>query len=243
MTTNPFFNLYNAANEQTLLEDLIIESIRMHGLDVYYLPKKTSAEFDEIYGQDPAVSYDTAIPIEMYVKNVDSFGGDGSFMSKFNIEIRDQMTLTVARKVFTQTVGTPADILRPNEGDLIWFPLNDKMFKIQYSDEKAMFYQLGGLQTWDLTVEMFEYSNETFSTGIPQIDDVETRHSFALTSFAILTSGGLPITDNAGFFIINSEYEDVVRNELDSFFDNNEIQEESDALLDFSEDNPFGDRF
>lgn len=242
MTTNQYFNNYAAANEQLLLEDLIIESIRMHGIDVYYLPKKTG-NFDEIYGEDSAVSYDTAIPIEMYIKNVDSFGGDGSFMSKFNIEIRDQMTLTVARRVFRDTVGTPEGILRPNEGDLIWFPLNNKMFKLQYSDEKAMFYQLGDLQAWDLTVEMFEYSNEKFSTGITIIDALEDIHSTALTSFAILTDAGLPITDDSGFYIINSEYEDVIENELDPFFDNSEIQAEADALLDFTEGNPFGDDY
>jgi hypothetical protein len=214
----------------------------MHGIDVYYLPKKTG-NFDEIYGEDTAVSYDTAIPIEMYIKNVDSFGGDGSFMSKFNIEIRDQMTLTVARRVFTDTIGTPEGILRPNEGDLIWFPLNNKMFKLQYSDEKAMFYQLGDLQAWDLTVEMFEYSNEKFSTGIAIIDALEDIHSTALTSFAILTDAGLPITDDSGFYIINSEYEDMVEDELDPFFDNSEIQAEADALLDFTEGNPFGDDY
>jgi hypothetical protein len=214
----------------------------MHGIDVYYLPKKTG-NFDEIYGEDTAVSYDTAIPIEMYIKNVDSFGGDGSFMSKFNLEIRDQMTLTVARRVFTDTIGTPEGILRPNEGDLIWFPLNNKMFKLQYSDEKAMFYQLGDLQAWDLTVEMFEYSNEKFSTGIAIIDALEDIHSTALTSFAILTDAGLPITDDSGFYIINSEYEDMVEDELDPFFDNSEIQAEADALLDFTEGNPFGDDY
>jgi hypothetical protein len=214
----------------------------MHGIDVYYLPKKTG-NFDEIYGEDTAVSYDTAIPIEMYIKNVDSFGGDGSFMSKFNIEIRDQMTLTVARRVFTDTIGTPEGILRPNEGDLIWFPLNNKMFKLQYSDEKAMFYQLGDLQAWDLTVEMFEYSNEKFSTGIAIIDALEDIHSTALTSFAILTDAGLPITDDSGFYIINSEYEDMVEDQLDPFFDNSEIQAEADALLDFTEGNPFGDDY
>lgn len=242
MTTNPFFNNFNSANEQSLIEDLIIETIRMHGMNVYYLPKKIN-DFDEIYGEDAAVSYDSAIPVEMYIKNVDSFGGDGSFMSKFNIEIRDQMTLTVARKVFMNTVAGPAGILRPNEGDLIWFPLNDKMFKIQYSDEKAMFYQLGGLQTWDLTMEMFEYNNETFSTGIAQIDDLENKHSIALTSFGILTSEGQYLADNGGYFIINKEYEDVFDNVLDPFSDNREIQDEADALLDFSESNPFGERF
>ncbi len=242
MATNQYFNNYASANEQLLLEDLIIESIRMHGIDVYYLPKKTG-NFDEIYGEDTAVSYDTAIPIEMYIKNVDSFGGDGSFMSKFNIEIRDQMTLTVARRVFTDTIGTPEGILRPNEGDLIWFPLNNKMFKLQYSDEKAMFYQLGDLQAWDLTVEMFEYSNEKFSTGIAIIDALEDIHSTALTSFAILTDAGLPITDDSGFYIINSEYEDMVEDQLDPFFDNSEIQAEADALLDFTEGNPFGDDY
>lgn len=242
MTTNSYFNNFASTAEQTLIEDLIIESIRMYGMNVFYLPKKIN-DFDEIYGEDAAVSYDRAIPVEMYIKNVDSFAGDGSFMSKFNIEIRDQMTLTVARKVFMNTVGTPSGILRPNEGDLIWFPLNNKIFKIQYSDEKAIFYQLGGLQTWDLTMEMFEYSNEKFTTGVAAIDALEARHSFDLTSFGILTSDGLHLADDGGFYIINSEYEATVEDELDPFFDNEEIQTEADALLDFSEANPFGEKF
>lgn len=215
MTTNPYFNNWNASNEQGLIEDLIIESIRMYGMNILYMPK-TLVAFDEIYGEDKLMSFNRAIPVEMYIKNVDSFGGDGSFLSKFNIEVRDQLTLTVARKVFLNTVGGPATILRPNEGDLVYFPLNKKMFRIQYTDEKAIFYQLGSLQTWDLTLELYEYSHERFNTGIAEIDEIPSLYS----------APGLP--------------NDAPR--FDPFDDSEEIQDEADDFLDFTESNPFGDK-
>lgn len=239
MTTNPYFNNWNSTSEQALIEDLIIESIKMYGMNVYYLPK-TLEGYDELYGEDAKMSFNQAIPVEMYIKNVDSFGGDGSFLSKFNIEIRDQMTLTVARKRFANAVATAADIPRPNEGDLVYFPLNNKMFRIQYTDEKAIFYQLGGLQTWDLTMEVFEYSNERFNTGIAAIDEIETRYSTSLSSFAILTNDGKILVDQDGYSFVNSSYDEYIE-DIDPFADNEEIQDEADEIIDFSEGNPWSE--
>jgi hypothetical protein len=236
MTISPFFNNYANVPEQTLVEDLIIESIKIHGMNVYYLPK-TLVGFDKIYGEDSVMEFNSAIPIEMYIKNIDSFGGDGSFFSKFNIEIRDQLTLTVARRRFNQVIGTPNSIPRPNEGDLIYFPLNNKMFRIQYADEKAIFYQFGTLQTFDLTTEVYEYSNERFNTGIAVIDEIETRYSTGTAVSGIENDAGELITDSDGFPITSDDYNTAV----DPFDDSNELQNEADTIRDFSEDNPFAE--
>lgn len=103
MATNFFFNNFFNSQEQTLVEDLIIESIKIYGLDVIYLPRKTGS-VDTIFNEDKGRSYLTSIPIEMYVKNVEGFAGDGEFLSKFNLEIRDQITFTVARRTFSNEV-------------------------------------------------------------------------------------------------------------------------------------------
>ena len=216
MATNPYLRNYTATNEQDLNENLIIESIKFHGMDVYYLPK-TKVKFDEIYGEDSLMKFDRAIPLEMYIESIDSFSGDGQFLSKFNIEVRDQLQLSVARRRFKEEVTeVRPDTKRPYEGDLVYFPLNKKMFRIQYADEKAIFFQLGKLQTFKLTLEVFEYSHERFETGIPEIDVFNDLYTPA---------PGSP--------------EEAA---MDPFDDSIEIQAEADDLLDFSENNPFGDR-
>jgi hypothetical protein len=109
----------------------------------------------------------------MYIKNVDGFEGEGDFMSKFGLEIRDRITFTVSRRSFAGEILTQeSNMVRPLEGDLIWFPLTRKMYKIMFVEHEAIFYQLGSLQTYDMTCELFEFNNETFDTGIPDIDQV-----------------------------------------------------------------------
>jgi hypothetical protein len=109
----------------------------------------------------------------MYIKNVDGFEGEGDFMSKFGLEIRDRITFTVSRRSFSNEVLTQEPtMVRPLEGDLIWFPLTRKMYKIKFVEHEAIFYQLGSLQTYDMTCELFEFNNETFDTGIPDIDQI-----------------------------------------------------------------------
>ena len=91
----------------------------------------------------------------------------------------------MAQRIFSQEVGTFTDQVRPNEGDLIYFPLNDRCFEIKFVNKYEMFYQLGALQTWEVTCELFEYSNETFNTGIPEIDIIQSKFSMNALDFSI----------------------------------------------------------
>ena len=125
MATNFFFNNFQASQEQLLLEDLVIEAIRIYGHDIYYIPR-TLNNYDDVYGADDQSSYGQAYPMEMYIKSYDGFKGDGSFMSKFGIEIRDRVIFSVAQRRFSEEVGEFTTQVRPNEGDLIYFPLNKK---------------------------------------------------------------------------------------------------------------------
>ena len=162
MATNFYFNNFTSSAEQDLIAELVLESIKIYGLDVYYIPKKERNK-DSIYGEDPIVEYNTSHLIDMYVKNVDGFEGEGDFLSKFNIEIRDQITFTISKRNFDNEVGRfEPGVLRPQEGDLIYFPLNDKIFQIKFVEHEAVFYQIGSLQMYDLKCELFEYSNEIF---------------------------------------------------------------------------------
>jgi len=171
-TTNFFFNNFQSSMEQNLIEDLVVESIKIYGIELYYLPKRIVAR-DTIFREEELATYNVAYPIEMYIKNVDGFEGEGDFMSKFGLEIRDRITFTVSRRSFSAEILTKeSGMVRPLEGDLIWFPLTRKMYKIMFVEHEAIFYQLGSLQTWDLTCELFEFNNETFDTGISDIDQV-----------------------------------------------------------------------
>ena len=158
MVTNVYFNLYGQTSEQELLEDLVIESIRMYGQDMYYLPRKRNS-FDGIYYEDSQSSFDIAYMIEVYMKSYNGFMGQDSFMSKFGLEVRDQFVFSIARRSFSLEITNPQpEILRPREGDLLYFPLNRKTFEIRFVDNKPFFYQLGELQMYDITCELFEYS-------------------------------------------------------------------------------------
>lgn len=193
MVTNLFFNNFNFTSEQNLIDDLIIEAIKIYGIECYYLPR-TLVKEDNLFGEDTLSKFDRAFALEMYIKNVEGFEGEGDFLSKFNIEIRDEMTLTVSRRRFSEEIHpsetTPYNedqgIGRPAEGDLIWFPLNGKIFEVKFVEHEAVFYQLGSLQTYDLRCELFEYSSERIDTGIPQIDAIETTLSVDALLYQIL---------------------------------------------------------
>lgn len=241
MATNFFFNNFQSSQEQILMEDLIIESIKMYGQDMYYIPRVLN-NFDDIYVADDQSSYEIAYPVELYIKSINGFSGDGNFMSKFGIEIRDQVVFSIARRVFYNEVGQFTTDPRPNEGDLIYFPLNEKCFQIKYVNQHEMFYPLGKLYTWDITCELFEYSGETLSTGIPQIDDLQVKYDTNMYSFAIQDESGVPILDENGDLIL---MEDSSINDLPHYSEgdlnimNEEIQDESDTFIDFSAIDPF----
>lgn len=234
MATNFFFNNFQASQEQLLLENLVIESIKIYGHDTYYIPRKLN-NYDEVYGADDVSSYETAYPIEMYIKSIDGFSGDGEFLSKFGVEIRNQVVFSVARRIFSEEVSEFTTQVRPNEGDIIWFPLNQRLFVVRYVDKYEMFYQLGALQTWSMTCEVFEYAGEKFSTGIAEIDEIQTKYNTDVFNWAILTEDGDRImTEESNYLVLEAAKTNTL---VPS--DNDMIQQESDEFVDWTAQNPF----
>ena len=235
MATSVFFNNFQASQEQELLNDLIIEAIRIYGHDVWYIPRKLN-NYDTVYGADDQSSYEDAFMIEMYIESYDGFKGDGNFMSKFGIQIRDQVVFAVSRRVFNDEVGVTTTQVRPNEGDLIYFPLNNKCFQIKYTDNFEMFYPLGALYLWKMTCEVFEYANEKIETGIPEIDAIAKKMDINALDYSVDNEAGIELTDESGELLVQegSTTGDKVPGD-----DADEIQKESDIFVDFNVKDPF----
>ena len=205
MPRNSYISL-GTTNEQRLQENLIIEALSIYGHETYYLPRNI-VNRDTILNETIQSKFGDAFRIEMYVSNVDGFEGDGQFISKFGLEIRDQVKLVVARKRWEELVGRfkVTQSVRPAEGDLIYFPLVNGLFEIKYAVGDSPFYQLQNLPTYELTCELFEYGNEQIDTGILEIDDVERNEAFR----SILT---ISTTSGSGTF----QYGEEVTQVLDS---------------------------
>lgn len=242
MAASLYFNNFGASNEQGLINDLVVESIKIYGNDMYFCPR-TVNDLDEIYGEDETSTYESAYFVEMYIKNVDGFEGDGVFLSKFGLQIRDQVTFSLAKRTFDDEVGQYIGSDRPKEGDLIYFMLNPgrpQLYQIKYVDTRAIFYQLGGFQLYDLVCEVFEYSGERLSTGIAEIDAIEANYSIDMAAFTLETQDGFVITDQDGYPIVRGEYSlDTQMQDYNA--DNDEIQTEADNILDWAEIDPFSE--
>lgn len=179
-TVNVYFS-QGTKNEQYLIEDIIIESLKIYGNEVFYIPRSLVSK-DDVLGEDRLSQFKTAFPIEMYFENVDSFGGQGAFIQKFGLMIEQSATLVVARRRWNQFVGRYGVTTvpnRPNEGDLIYFPLTGGLFEIKFVQHQDPFYQLGKLYVYKLQVELFQYSSERIDTGIAQIDNFESLKTFS----------------------------------------------------------------
>ena len=219
MPRNPYFSL-GAASEKNLYEDIIIEGLRIYGQDVYYLPRSVINE-DGIFNEAQLSEFGEAFMIEMYVENIDGFEGEGDILSKFGLEMRDQMTLIVSGRRWNQLVGRfqPNLETRPQEGDLIYFPLVKGLFQIHYVEEESPFYQLQNIPTFKLKCELFEYSNEAMDTGVGEIDDFETR--FASRTTLTLGTGtgtfatGEDVTQTVGSLTVSGEIAEVRDGEID----------------------------
>ena len=184
MATNPYFNHFENTSEQNLHQDLIIESIKQFGIDNYYLPRQYMNE-DLLYGEDTISQFSQSHLIEMYVKSVDGFEGEGDFISRFGLEIRDQVIFSLARRRW-ENLETGYE--RPREGDLIFLPLNKKLYEIRFVEHESMFYQFGKLPIFDMTCELFQYDSQRIDTGIEQIDDIEDNFAYAVE--VTLQAGG-----------------------------------------------------
>lgn len=180
MATNPYFS-QSVRSEQNLFEDIVIESLKLYGQDIYYLPRDIVNE-DRILGDDVPSRFNSSYKIEMWIENVDGFDGEGDLFSKFGVEIRDQATFVVSRRRWDQTIqryDNEITIARPAEGDLLYIPFSSKLFQITHVEHEQPFYQLQNLPTFKLRCELFEYNDEDFDTNVDVIDDIQNDYAYA----------------------------------------------------------------
>lgn len=227
MATNPYFNNTKYIPSQDLMEDLMIESIKNKGVDVYYIPRRFR-KLDQVFGEDILSHFDVSFPIEMYLETFNGFEGEREIVSKFGIEVRDSMSLVVAKKRFQQESSKvpsmsdrPIELDAPMMGDLIYFPMTKGLFEIKYVDNKQVFFQGGKLYTYRLDCELFKYSYEEIDTGVSEIDDIEDNIVQQIDE----DGDGVPdaIQDSKG---VN---------------DGTAIQQNATPLIDFTEVDPFSE--
>jgi hypothetical protein len=181
MPTSVYFNNQGATREQMLIEDMIIESIKNHGIDIYYLPRESQSTFDELFGDDPVKSYSKAFKIDMYLESFNDFEGNQEFFSKFGLEIQKSARVAVARRTFERYVPTSLRNV-PKEGDLIYLPVQEKILEIKRVEEEKNFFQAGKQAPYmfGLYIETFKYNGELFTTGIEDIDDIADVRAFGI---------------------------------------------------------------
>jgi len=272
--------------------------MQIYGMDVYYLPRtvREGNEVDYIYGEDTLKEYKIAHSIEMYLENVTGMDGEGDFISKFGLEIRDELTLLVSRKRFKYSTSS-SQLIRPREGDLVYVPLMKNFFEITFvesENDQAMFYTLGrgrggNVYVYTLKLKQFVFSNEIVETGNEEIDG-QVRENYFRTKITLTTGSGYfsngeivyqgtsLAAANAqavveSFDLVSaSKYVTVIRvqgdftaanvigvssgaswmanvvsdtatmdNAFEDIVDNNRIENEADAILDWTETNPFGE--
>tara|TARA_R100001509_G_scaffold126460_1_gene79930 strand:+ start:643 stop:1311 length:669 start_codon:yes stop_codon:yes gene_type:complete len=210
MARNPHFR-ENVSGEQKLIEDLSIEIIKTMGKDMIYIPR-TLVNKDDLFGEDDSSKFSNGYPVEMYIQSIDGFEGEGDILGKFGIEIKDRVTLIIARKRFNEAVGSYANLERPKEGDLIYFPLSDGLFEINFVEHENPFYQLGKLFSYRLDCELFTYSHEDFETGNSEIDDTESDRQRQVDDYIV------PLDPSTGATAgDNDSYEDFKN--IDNIFD------------------------
>jgi hypothetical protein len=198
MATSVYFNNFSPAviNEQRLMEDVIVESIKIMGHDVKYLPREAYDSTDDIIGESPQAKFTRAYTVEMYLANVEGYEGDGDFFSKFGLEIRDTSNFIISRRTFERYI--PSTIAkRPREGDLIFVPLLGKVFEIKFVEEELMFFALGKRSPfiYELRCEVFRYSQEDFETGDEEIDDLEHGAAYTIELNVSAGSGNYQINE------------------------------------------------
>ena len=166
-----------------MINDLTSEVIKIHGMDVFYIPR-TIVKEDLILGEDVLAKFSTAYEIEMYLKGTEGFGGEGDLVSKFGLDVRDEVIFTVHKDRF----NLATDMDKPLEGDLVFLPINKGLFEIKFVEHEQPFYQAGKNYSFDITCELFQYSEEQLATGIVDVDQIEKDESYAID--LVMSAGG-----------------------------------------------------
>tara|TARA_R100000008_G_C3575071_1_gene164683 strand:+ start:25 stop:1455 length:1431 start_codon:yes stop_codon:yes gene_type:complete len=210
MALNSYF-LQGSTGEQNLVQDLINEQIKIYGVEVYYLPRKIFTT-DNIIKEIQSSKFDDSFLIEMYINNYEGYAPDYDVMTKFGLQLKNEVSLTVSRERFEDFIAPFLEgmssgiregritgysfgdlISRPKEGDLIYFPLGERLFEIKRVEAEKPFYQLGKLYTYDLSCELFEYENELIDTSIDEVDETVADEGYITTVNLV----GLGITATA----------------------------------------------
>ncbi len=226
MTMNPYLKHYTHGYSQKVTEDLIVQAIKIYGYPVKYLPK-TLIKQDNFYKDDPLSIFEDAIDVEVYINSTKGFEGNNEFLSKFRIEVRDQITFTLSRRRFDEikqetiimengwqvlledsniyTMNSNSLLLledgsaegynlnrsRPEEGDLIYFPLVNNVFEIRFVNSEAQnFYSLGKLMVYELKCELFDYSSERFNTSDTELNRIDSQFNLNILNTQILLENG-----------------------------------------------------
>jgi hypothetical protein len=242
MPTSVYFDT-GTIPEQRLYEDLIIEQLRAFGQEVFYLPR-TLVNEDTILGEDPLSEFNDAYLIEMYVENIEGYDGEKELMTKFGLDIQNEVTFVVARRRWEQLISIDQNLIvstRPNEGDLVYFPRTKHLFEISFVDHDDPFYQVQNLPVYKLKCRSFDYSSEQIDTGIVEIDNIETTYSLDVLSYQLTLEDGTGSVLQEGEGINYLLNEDYTIETKDTKAQNDIFDTFNNTVLDFSESNPFGD--
>ena len=225
MALNPFF-LQGSNNEQFLVQDLINEQLKIYGVDVYYLPRKIF-KTDDIIKEIQSSKFDDVFMMEAYINNYDGYAPDSDIMTKFGLRLKNEIILTISRERYEEFIApflegissgiregriteyTFADLItRPKEGDLIYFPLGERLFEIKRVESEKPFYQLGKNYTYELSCELYEYENELIDTNIEEVDNTVEDEGYITT----LNLVGTAVTATATATISASSITEVFLN-------------------------------
>ncbi len=263
MAVNHYFQGGNGignTNEKRLYEDLIIEGLKIYGHDCYYLPR-TLVNRDLILGEDSLSKFDDSYLLEMYMETTEGFAGQQELISKFGLEIREDTTFIISKRRWQDAVDSVHTLIkdgRPNEGDIIYMPLMNSFFEIQFVEDQEPFFQLGNLPVYKLRVTRWEYSSERINTGVSEIDSAEDQYTLDQLQHQVSLEAGTnedsstgalllendSVTGESNYFLLEtyaiqtqSPYADNLDLDTEAGFD---TASTADDILDFTERNPFG---
>ena len=269
MPVNHYFQSGNGIGntaEKRLYEDLIIEGLKIYGHDVYYLPRKL-VNRDLVLGEDTSSRFDDSYLVEMYFETTEGFAGQQELINKFGLELRDDTTFVISKRRWQDQVDSRHTLItegRPNEGDIIFMPLMNSFFEIQYVEDQEPFFQLGNLPVYKLRVTRFEYSSEQIDTGQEEIDAAEDKYSLDQLRYQFQLETGTEAATGRGSiqledyhdtdtgqpcFLISEDFVKTVIQTQSTYADNIDLDTAagfdtasvSDDILDFTERNPFGE--
>lgn len=183
MPVSPYFNhdSKKPTPEQLLVEDLINEQVYLHGYEIYYILRESADEIDNLLGEDKTSIFQKAYKIAAFVNEVEDWSQGTDFLSKFGLQINKQNQIVITRRMFSRDIPSHLRTV-PQEGDLVFIPVFDKLFEIKKSSSEGMFYSMGKKNSiyFQIDIEMFTYSHETINTGYEELDILEAENTYVI---------------------------------------------------------------